>query len=297
MTPDEALEIATSLPCWKGAVEASPLEGGITNHNILVETNAGKFVVRLGEDIPEHGVMRWHELAASKAAHAAGISPAVHYHQQGVLVLDFVECEALCEADLHQPEILMSVVDLVKKAHTDVSLKMRGNVLSFWVFHILRDYAGTLREKGSPHIPKLSGLLEQADLLENTVGPVNLIFGHNDLLPANILHDGDRYWLIDWEYAGFNSPLFDLGGLASNCALDREAEENMLRAYFGRPPDQNLWRRYDAMKCASLLRETMWSMVSEIASELDFDYSQYTAKNLERYNAAIADFLREGSGE
>ncbi|MGI9353512.1 MAG: phosphotransferase [Rhizobiaceae bacterium] len=297
MTPEEALDTATALPCWNGTVDGKPLEGGITNHNILVQTDEGKFVVRLGQDIPEHGVMRWHELAASKAANAAGISPGVFYHRQGVLVLEYVESRALEETDLHQPEVLLSVVDLVRQAHKNVTMEMRGNVLSFWIFHVLRDYAGTLRDNGSAYIPKLGKLLEQADLLENAVGPVNLVFGHNDLLPANILDDGERYWLIDWEYAGFNSPLFDLGGLASNCGLDRQAEAKMLRAYFGNEPDNDLWRRYDAMKCASLLRETMWSMVSEITSELDFDYSQYTEKNLDRYEEAIAGFFAKGSGK
>lgn len=293
MTPQEALNIASNLPCWNGPVNAQPLEGGITNHNILVEDGAAKYVARLGEDIPEHGVMRWHELSASRAAHSADVSPRVHYFQQGVLVLDYIQSTSLTETDLHKPEVLTSVVELVKRAHTQIPLHMRGNVLSFWIFHILRDYAGTLRDKKSIHTPKLDQLLDQANVLEQAVGPVDLVFGHNDLLPANVLDAGDRYWLIDWEYAGFNSPLFDLGGLASNCALERDAEAAMLKAYTGSEPDDELWRRYDAMKCASLLRETMWSMVSEITSSLDFDYSEYTQKNLERYQGAIALFLEE----
>ena len=270
------------------------MDGGITNHNILVETGSGKYVVRLGEDIPEHGVMRWHELAASRAAHDAGVSPNVHFFKQGVLVLDFIESKSLQENDLHNEDILVPVVELLKKTHTQLPLHMRGNVLSFWVFHILRDYAATLRHHKSSHLPKLDDLLDQAQQLEIAVGPFELIFGHNDMLPANVLDDGNRYWLIDWEYGGFNSPLFDLGGLASNCALERDGEALMLQTYYQSPPDDDLWQRYDAMKCASLLRETMWSMVSEITSELDFDYSDYTAKNLERYQEASTNFLQKG---
>ena len=45
-----------------------------------------------------------------------------------------------------------------------------------------------------------------------------------------------------------------------------------------------------AMKCASLLRETMWSMVSEIHSALDFDYTAYTRENLTRFEAAYDSF-------
>jgi len=116
------------------------------------------------------------------------------------------------------------------------------------------------------------------------------VLGHNDLLPANILRASDRLWMIDWEYGGFNSSLFDLGGLASNCNLPPEAEEAMLARYYGRAPDAALWRSYTAMKCASLLRETMWSMVSEQSSGIDFDYAEYTDKNLGRYRAALAAF-------
>jgi thiamine kinase-like enzyme len=86
------------------------------------------------------------------------------------------------------------------------------------VFQVLRDYGHVLREGGSAHLPDLPRLAAAAERLEAAVGPVEIVFGHNDLLPANLIDDGDRLWLVDWEYAGFNSPLFDLGGLASNAA-------------------------------------------------------------------------------
>lgn len=167
---------------------------------------------------------------------------------------------------------------------------MRGPALVFWVFHVVRDYAGTLRDGGSPHLGLLPGLLEDAARLEAMVGPIDLVFGHNDLLPANFLHDGARLWLIDWDYAGFNSPLFDLGGLAANNGLTNEDEGWMLASYFGRAPDAALWRAYRAMKAGAALRETMWSMVSELHSTLDFDFAAYTAANLETYRAALAAF-------
>ena len=63
-----------------------------------------------------------------------------------------------------------------------------------------------------------------------------------------------------------------------------------LGLYFGRPVDDQLRRRAAAMTAASLLRETMWSMVSEIHSTVDFDYAAYTAENLRRFEAAYATF-------
>jgi len=92
------------------------------------------------------------------------------------------------------------------------------------------------------------------------------------------------------DYAGFNSPLFDLGGLASNNGLTEPQERWLLETYFETALTDALWHRYQAMKCASLLRETMWSMVSEIHSKLDFDYPAYTRQNLARFEAAFDAF-------
>ena len=167
---------------------------------------------------------------------------------------------------------------------------LRGPAQMFWAFHVLRDYAATLREAGSRHLATLPDLLSEAALLEAAVGPIDLIYGHNDLLAANFLHDGARLWLIDWDYAGFNSPLFDLGGFAANNGLSRDQERDLLFRYFGRAPDKTLRRAYAAMKAAAALREALWSMVSEIYSTLDFDYAAYTRTNLATYRAAFDDF-------
>ena len=68
----------------------------------------------------------------------------------------------------------------------------------------------------------------------------------------------------------------------------------MLETYFNRPVTDRLRRRLAAMKCVSLLRETLWSIVSEITSTLDFDYVSYTAKNLLRFEKAYEAFREMG---
>jgi thiamine kinase-like enzyme len=120
------------------------------------------------------------------------------------------------------------------------------------------------------------------------------VFGHNDLLPGNFIDDGQRIWLVDWDYAGFNSPLFDLANLAANNDYPPEMERDLLGLYFGTPPDEGLLRSYAAIKCASALRETLWSMVQEVHSTLDFDYVQYTEDNLARFEQAYAGFAASG---
>lgn len=278
------------MPFWTRLEDIQPLSGGITNVNAVVTDAGRKYVVRLGADIPEHGVMRWNELAIARAAAAAGVSPGVCHAEPGALVFDFLPSTALTRADLHDASTLRAAVALIARVHRQVTPRLRGPVLTFWVFHVLRDYAAFLRDRCSPHSPRLDLLMTQAGILEQAVGKVDLVLGHNDLLPANILRAQDGLWLVDWEYGGFNSPLFDLGGLASNAGLTPEAERAMLEQYFGEVPDHDLIRRYAAMKCASLLREAMWSMVSELTSSLDFDYAAYTAENLDRYQLALGKF-------
>lgn len=291
--PLAAVERAARLSCWRGSVDPEPLGGGITNANFRVVDAGNRYFVRIGDDIPLHGIMRFNELAASRAAHAAGLSPAVVHHEPGALVLDWVEGRTFTAEDVRVPANLERIVALVRSCHADMPAHLRGPVLAFWVFHALRDYAATLRAADSRMTPDLPRLLGAAATLEQAVGPVRLVFGHNDLLAANFMDDGRRLWLIDWDYAGFNSALFDLGGLASNNELDAAAEEWLLETYFGRPADALLRRRYAAMKCASLLRESLWSMVQEHHSTLDFDYVAYTTENLARFERAFHVF-RDG---
>jgi thiamine kinase-like enzyme len=281
---------AESLACWRGPVIARPVGGGITNHNLLVTDGADSFVVRIGGDIPVHGILRFNELAASRAAHAAGLAPEVVHAEPGATVLRYISARAFEEADVRVPANLTRIVPLLRRCHRDVTRLIRGPVLTFWVFQVNRSYGFQLRDDGHRLVRDLARLIAINDTLETAIGPVDLVLGHNDLLPGNLLDDGERLWLIDWEYAGFNSPLFDLANLASNNDLSPEAEDWLLGAYFERAPDDPLRRRYHAMKCASLLREALWSMVSELHSTLDVDYVAYTAKNLERFEAAHAAY-------
>ena len=292
MTDSTPAERVRRLAIWQGPVEPRRLGGGITNVNFVVEDRGERFVVRVGDDIPVHQVMRFNERSASEAAHAAGISPEVVHAEPGVLVMRFIDGLTCAAADIRDPGRLGKIMALLKRVHRDMPHHLRGPLLAFWVFHVVRDYAHTLAGGGSRHAPRLPGLLAIASELEAAVGPVDLVFGHNDLLAANFIDDGKRIWLIDWDYAGFNSPLFDLANLASNNEFDAELEDWMLAAYFGRAPDVALRRSYQAMKCASLLREAMWSMVSEIRSTIDFDYARYTADYVDRFERALESFKR-----
>ena len=295
MSLDEVRERSSArvaaLAIWFGRVDPLPLAGGITNQNFTVEDRGRRYVVRVGSDILVHGVMRANELAASLAAHLAGLSPRVVHAEPGILVLDFIEGHTFTPEVVRNPANLERLVDMVRRCHRDIPQHLRGSAAMFWVFHVVRDYAHTLHEGNSRHAPLLPDLLARAARLEAAVGPIDVVFGHNDLLAANFIDDGHRLWLVDWEYAGFNSPLFDLGGLASNSEFSPEQAEQALSLYFDKAVDDQLRRRASAMSAASLLREAMWSMVSEIHSPVEFDYAAYTAENLRRFEAAYATYL------
>ena len=233
--------------------------------------------------------MRWNELALSQAAYKLGISPKVIYHKTGVLVLEFIDAYTLDEAAVREPKNLKRIINVVAKTHRGIGKYLHSPILTFWPFQINQTYMSRLEEDGSSHVSKLVDMKRQLEVLEIATGPVELVVGHNDLLAANILDDGDQLWLIDWEYGGFNTPLFDLAGLAGNNGLSVLQEQQILEQYF-KQDWQNYWRPYSAMKCASLMRETLWSMVSEIYSQIDFDYAAYTLENFNRFNVAMSDF-------
>ena len=276
------LEIIRSLPIWNNEIDIKSLDGGLTNHNFLVKDNSNKLVVRLGEDILEHQVLRSNELISSKAAYEAGVSPEVVFSSKGVLVLKYIEGKTLSVEDVRNN--IDDIISLIKKVHYEIPKKLFGPAMIFWVFHVIKNYVKFLENKKSLHIPILKELLLCCNKLENLSSPYYIVYGHNDLLGANFLKDNNsRLWLIDWEYSGFNSPLFDLGGLASNNDFSLDEEIYLLENYFDKKINPTLLSQYNAMKCASLLRETMWSMVSEITSKIDFDYAKYTKENLIKF--------------
>ncbi len=287
---DTAEKRIAALPCWQGKIEIEPLSGGMTNLNYKISDDSGAYVVRLGEDDALHLISRGNEIASCIAAHAAGVSPELVFHEPGVLVVSFVDGKVYEEADVRVEANLSRIVDLLRRLHHEVPRHFGGVAVMFWVFQVLRHYHNLLEQGGSAHRARLPELQRIAADLEAAVGPVEIVFGHNDLLPANFIDDGTRIWLIDFDYAGFNSPLFDLSNLASNNELDAAQEREMLAQYFDRAPDDALLASYHAMKCASLLRETMWSMVSELYSRVDMDFADYTQKNLSRFESVYAAY-------
>ncbi len=274
---------------FAGGISAEPLLGGLSNESWKVTDARGAHVVRFGRDFPFHHVDRAREVMTARAAHAAGFGPAVEHAEPGVSVFAFLDARTWGPEDLRaNPE---RVADLLRRFHAEMPAHVEGAAFLFWPFHVIRDYARTLRAGESPFTPELPALLALAAELEQAQIPLPIIFGHHDLLPANFLDDGKRLWLIDYEYAGFGTALFDLAGAASNAGMTPEETDRLLATYFGAAPDRPLRRAFDAMQCASLLREAMWAMTSALhLSAPGADYDAYARENLTRLQTALSHY-------
>jgi thiamine kinase-like enzyme len=287
-TLTDAVRRVRALSLWRGPVAPETLEGGLSNQNFLVRDGADSYVVRLvaGDD-PAHGIVRDREVAVSRAAHRAGIAPELVLVEPGVLVFRFVAGRALSEDDVRRPAMLARIVELLRRCHRDIAPYLRGPAPCFWVFHALRDYLAQLEARGNPTV-QTARLRRIVGQLERAVGPTRLALTHNDLMPGNIIDDGRRLWLIDWEFGGFGAPLFDLASLTVDNAIDEAAQAQLLAFYFGRPASASLLRRFTAMVLAAELREALWARIQQIHAKLTFDYANYAETHEARFERAYA---------
>jgi thiamine kinase-like enzyme len=284
-----AEERVRGLGCWSGPVKLQPLKGGLSNASFIVTDAAGKYVARVGEDFPCHHVFRDREARASRAAHEAGLSPEVVHAEPGLMVVRFIDARTYSEKDVR--DNLERCAEILKKCHRDMKRRITGPASVFWVFHVLRDYGHTLKQGGHQRAADIPRWLAQVDRLEEAQTALPIVFGHHDLLPGNFMDDGKRLWLIDWEYGGFGTAMFDLANISANNSFSDSDEQRLLEIYFEKAPDEATRRAFDAMKTASALREATWGMVSEIHLNVPgVDYAAHAGEYLGRFERALAAF-------
>jgi thiamine kinase-like enzyme len=261
---------------WPGGVDSvSALGGGITNHNFKVHVGGEDFVLRIGgNDTALLGIDRHVEHTASVAAAALGIGPEVvaFVEPEGYLVTRFIDGEvgrvSIAEA-----------ASSLRRFHDGSPIAGR-----FDAFRVVEAYAAAARDGGLEPGQVYTWAKEVADRIEARRGPVELRPCHNDLLPANFVHDARQVWIIDWEYAGMGDPAFDLANFAVNNSLDPDGDHELLAAYGGGDPDTQVLMRF-----MSDFREAMWGVVQQVVSELDFDFAGHAAEHFERLEQTAAD--------
>ena len=269
---------------WPGRELAlEPLGGGITNRNFKVSLDGDAYVLRVGgRDTELLGIDRRAEHAAARAAADAGVGPeVVAFHEpEGYLVTRFVDGEVPPPEELRAG--LDGVVAALRAFHGGEPLPSRFD--SFRVVEAYRDEAAT---RGVP----VPAAFERAHELARTIEPLRaaapLVPCHNDLLNANFIREGERLWIVDWEYAGMGDLFFDLANFAVNHELTPEEDDDLLARYFGVRRDEDA-AALTLMRFMSDFREAMWGVVQQAISELDVDFVAYAAQHFERLDRTAA---------
>lgn len=274
-----------------GAPEGAPevLSGGITNRNYRVRLGGADYVVRVTS--PESAVLgidRAAEHAAGLTAARLGVGPevAAFFADAGCLVTRFIPGRPIPPEELREPETLGAVARSVRAFHDGPRIPSTFNA-----FRVVEDYAREARERG---ITLLAGFADArriaAQIKPALTGEEHRpVPCHNDLLNANLIHDGRAVRIVDWEYAGMGDRYFDLGNLSVNNELREEDEERLLAAYFGAPCTSRRFACLRLLRLMSDFREAMWGVVQSAVSTLDFDFVDYATRHFARLTAGAAD--------
>jgi thiamine kinase-like enzyme len=276
------------LDLGPGPRAVAPLAGGITNRNFVVRAGGAAYVARLCQERPLLGIDRRNEFVCNQAAGAWGLAPEVVHQEGGLLITRYIAGRTLGPEDVRRPEMLDRLAGLLRRLHGAWDT-LAGEVLYFCPFQTIRTYARSAVRLGAVLPDDLGAMLEDARRLSRRIAPFRPALCHNDLLPANLIDDGARLWLVDWEYAGVGHPLFDLAGASANAALAEDQERALLAAYReAAAVDPHDLAELRIFRAASLLREGLWATIQAVASDLDFDYRRYAVENFRAYREARA---------
>ena len=265
---------------WPGSeARVEVLGGGITNHNLKVEVDGGQFVLRVaGKDTGLLGIDRSVELAATKAAAAAGIGPEViaFVEPEGWLVTRFIAGEIPPMERMREPVMLSRVARALRAIHDGAPIPG-----AFDSFRVVETYRETALGRGGTLPAAFEWAHGVAGRIEAKRSADAAVPCHNDLLNANFLDDGVRLCIVDWEYAGMGDRFFDLANFSINHELDSAQSESLLAAYFGEAREADA-QALELMRFMSDFREAMWGVVQSAVSELDFDFDAYASEHFER---------------
>ena len=262
------------------------LDGGLTNQNLHVITDDHDLVVRVFRgDATLLGIDRDAEHHNTRAAAEAGVgAPVVDYLPElGVLVIGFVRGVTLENSSFADPGVIQRAADACRKLHAGP--RFTGD---FDMFRRQATYRRTVDENG---YRLFAGYDDHADdwrrvqtALAQRAGPT--VPCNNDLLAENFIDDGERIWLIDYEYSGNNDPCFELGNIWRECRLTVDELDELVTEYHGRALRHKL-ARARLQGTVSQYGWTLWGCIQNGSSALEFDFWDWA---MERYDNAVAEF-------
>jgi thiamine kinase-like enzyme len=267
------------------------LPGGLTNTNLRVRTDDGAdLVVRWARgDADLLGIDRAAEHDNTVAAWRAGVGAEVVEFRPdlSMMVIAFLPGRALEDVEFGDPDVLRRSADAVRRLHAGP--RFTGD---FDMFARQAGYLEIVREHGMRLPPGYADHAAAWDDVRRALAaaPRPTVPCNNDLLAANFIDDGERVWLIDYEYSGNNDACFELGNTTTECGFTDEQVDAWCAAYFGDPTPADRARVRVQALC-SQYGWSLWGFIQEAASPIDFDFHGW---GMERYEKAAATFRGGG---
>ena len=238
---DVACAAITAVLGSAAIVNVRPVTGGVSGAVVLlIETGGRRFVLRIeGTASP---LRNPHQYVSMRIAADAGIAPRIHYlnADDRVVMTDFIEDRPLEAYPGGSQALAQAVGAMLRKLQAlplfPCFMDYPDIVDRLWT-HVCRTglFADGLLDAASQRLAEI----RKAYALRAE----EYVSSHNDFLPRNLLFDGKRLWLIDWENGFRNDPLVDLAAALDNFAPSPELEEALLQAWLGQTPDRLLRKR------------------------------------------------------
>jgi len=276
-----------AVECLRGRErEVEELPGGLTNVNLKVTTAERTVVVRIGQEGSELlAIDREAEHLNSVAAAEAGVGAPVleHVADPGLLVVGFIEGHTFTDDDLRNGGHLTRVAAACRQLHEGPRF-----VSDFDMFEIQPRYLAIVEEHGFRLPDRYAEFADKAQQIKRAlaVKATPTVPCNNDLLAGNFIDDGEKLWLIDYEYGGNNDPCFELGNLWSEPNLSLDQLEELMEAYDG----ELLRHRVARARLWALMSKygwTLWGSIQHSVSQIDFDFWEWA---MEKYDRAVEEF-------
>jgi len=258
--------------------------GGLTNLVYRVETDSETLIVRIPGAGTGDYIDRKVELHNARIAARAGISAEILWADGGTGVMI-----AQCLDPITTMTPALFQIRTGAAARAGIALAGLHNSsedfqFRFELFAMIDDYLAILATKDIDLPGGYSDIVKAAEPVKQALAdnPAPLTPCHCDPLCENFLDDGDKMWIVDWEYSGMNDPLWDLGDLSVEAGFDTLQELEILRAYYGRDPSAAEMGRMVIYKAMCDLLWTLWGLIQHADGNTAEDFWAYSIGRFDR---------------
>lgn len=264
--------------------------GGLTNVNYKITNNGAQYVLRIpGEGTNEY-IDRTIEKHNARVAARAGINAEIVFFDSssGVMVTRFLE-----HGETMSPEKFRNIPGAPARAARafrqihDCGEKFR---FRFELFAMIDEYLQVLGNEDVQLPDGYHGTVEEAGAVREALGkhPAVLKPSHCDPLTENFIDNGERMWILDWEYSGMNDPLWDLGDLSIEAGFNHAQDVEAMEAYVGGQVSDAVFGRMVIYKAMCDLLWTLWGLIQHAHGNTAQDFWAYSTERFDRCKRLMA---------